>query len=80
MNPLERLILDRLAKAKEVQETNINLTVIWRECGGVAPAEFVQAWGNLDAGELVHGEIYAGAEIIEGLGKITAKGQEALKE
>ena len=80
MEPLERLILHRLAKAKEVQETNINLTVIWRECGGVAPTDFAQAWGNLDAGELVHGELYAGAETIEGLGKITAKGQEALRE
>ena len=80
MEPLERLILDRLAKAKEVQETNINLNLIWRECGGVAPTEFAEAWGNLDAGELVHGELYAGAETIEGLGKITAKGQEARKE
>ncbi|MBV8101091.1 MAG: hypothetical protein JOZ31_18255 [Verrucomicrobia bacterium] len=79
MEPLERLILDRLAKVKEVQETNINLNVIWRECGGVEPADFVQAWGNLDAEELVHGEIYSGAESIEGLGKITAKGEEALR-
>ena len=79
MEPLERLILDRLAKAKEVQETNVNLNVIWRECGGVAPTEFAEAWGNLDAGELVHGELYASAETIEGLGKITAKGEAALK-
>jgi len=80
MQPLERLILDRLAKAKEVQQTNINLNTIWRECGGVAPSDFAQAWGLLDAEELVHGELYAGAESIEGLGKITAKGEEARKE
>jgi len=80
MEPLERQILDRLAEAKKVQETNINLNLIWRECGGVAPIEFAEAWGNLDAEELVHGELYAGAETIEGLGKITAKGQEARKE
>jgi len=80
MQPLERLILDRLAKAKEVQQTNINLNTIWRECGGVAPSDFAQAWGLLDAEELVHGELYAGVESIEGLGKITAKGEEARKE
>jgi hypothetical protein len=79
MQPLERLILDRLAKAKKVQETNINLNTIWRECGGVASADFAQAWGILDAEELVHGELYATAEIIEGLGKITAKGEAALR-
>jgi hypothetical protein len=78
MELLERQILDRLAEAKKVQETNINLNTVWRECGGVNPTEFVEAWGNLDAGELVHGELYATAESIEGLGKITAKGQEAL--
>jgi hypothetical protein len=80
MEPLERLILDRLAKAKEVQETNVNLNVIWIECGRVAPTEFAEAWGILDAEELVHGELYTGAESIEGLGKITAKGEGALKE
>jgi hypothetical protein len=79
MQPLERLILDRLAKAKKVQETNINLNTIWRECGGVASADFAQAWGILDAEELVHGELYATAETIEGLGKITAKGEAALR-
>jgi hypothetical protein len=79
MQPLERLILDRLAKAKKVQETNVNLNTIWRECGGVASADFAHAWGILDAEELVHGELYAAAETIEGLGKITAKGEEALK-
>ena len=78
MEPLERLILEHLAKAKKVQETNINLNAIWRECGGVSPREFAEAWSILDAGELVHGELYATAETIEGLGKITAKGQEAL--
>jgi hypothetical protein len=80
MEPLERLILDRLAKAKEVQETNINLTTIWKECGGVAPTDFAEAWGILDAEEMVHGELYSAAESIEGLGKITAKGEQALKE
>jgi hypothetical protein len=79
MEPLERLILDRLAKAKKVQETNINLNAIWRECGDVAPADFAEAWGILDAEELVHGELYISAEAIEGLGKITAKGEEALR-
>jgi hypothetical protein len=79
MEPLERLILDRLAKAKKVQETNINLTTVWRECGDITPAEFAQAWGNLDAGELVHGEMYATAETIEGLGKITARGEAAIR-
>ena len=79
MEPLERLILDRLAKAKKVQETNIDLNTIWRDCGGVPSADFAQAWGMLDAEELVHGELYATAETIEGLGKITAKGEEALK-
>jgi hypothetical protein len=79
MEPLERLILERLAKAKKVQETNVNLTGIWRECGGITPTEFAQAWSSLDAGELVHGELYSTAETIEGLGKITAKGEEALR-
>ena len=79
MEPLERLILDRLAKAKKVQETNINLNAIWKECGGVTSTDFAQAWGILDAEELVHGELYATAEIIEGLGKITAKGEAALR-
>ena len=79
MEPLERTILDRLAKAKKVHETNINLNTIWRECGGMAASDFAQAWGILDAEELVHGELYATAETIEGLGKITAKGEEALK-
>lgn len=79
MEPLERIILDRLAKAKKVQQTNINLNTIWRECGGIAPSDFAQAWGMLDAEELVHGELYATAETIEGLGKITAKGEEALR-
>jgi hypothetical protein len=79
MERLERLILDRLAKAKEVQQTNINLNAIWKECGSVAPSDFAQAWGILDAEELVHGELYIGGESIEGLGKITAKGEEALK-
>jgi hypothetical protein len=80
MELLERQILDRLAEAKKIQETNINLNTVWRGCGGVTPAAFVEAWGNLDAGELVHGELYATAESIEGLGKITAKGQEALRK
>ena len=79
MEPLERLILDRLAQAKKVQQTNIDLNTIWRECGGITPSDFAQAWGILDAEELVHGELYAAAETIEGLGKITAKGEEALK-
>ena len=79
MEPLERLILDRLAMAKKVQETNINLNAIWRECGGVTSREFAEAWGILDAEELVHGELYASAESIEGLGKITAKGEHALR-
>lgn len=79
MEPLERIILDRLAQAKKVQQTNIDLNTIWKECGGVAPSDFAQAWGILDAEELVHGELYAAAETIEGLGKITAKGEEALK-
>lgn len=79
MDPLERLILERLAKAKKVQETNVNLNAIWRECGGVRSTDFAQAWGILDAEELVHGELYATAEIIEGLGKITAKGEAAIR-
>jgi hypothetical protein len=79
MEPLERTILDRLAKAKKVQQTNLNLNTIWRECGGMTASDFAQAWGILDAEELVHGELYATAETIEGLGKITAKGEEALK-
>ena len=79
MEPLERIILDRLAQAKKVQQTNIDLNTIWKECGGVAPSDFAQAWGILDAEELVHGELYAAAETIEGLCKITAKGEEALK-
>jgi hypothetical protein len=45
----------------------------------VTPRDFVQAWGSLEAGELVHGEIYETAESIAGLGKITAQGKEALK-
>jgi hypothetical protein len=80
MEPLEGRILDRLAKAKKVQETNINLNMIWRECAGATPAAFAQAWSVLDAEELVHGELYATAETIEGLGKITAKGEAALRE
>lgn len=79
MEPLERQILDRLAEAKKAQETNINLNTIWTQCGSVPPAEFVLAWGSLDAGELVHGELYITGEAIEGLGKITTKGEEALK-
>jgi hypothetical protein len=79
MEPVERLILDRLAQAKKVQQTNIDLNTIWRECGGITPSDFAQAWGILDAEELVHGELYAAAETVEGLGKITAKGEEALK-
>ena len=78
MEPLERQILDLLAKAKKVRETNINLNTIWRECGGVRSTAFAQAWGILDAEELVHGELYATAETIEGLGKITAKGEAAI--
>ena len=79
MEPLARIILDRLAEAKKVQQTNIDLNTIWRGCGGIAPSEFAQAWGILDAEELVHGELYSTGETIEGLGKITAKGEEALK-
>jgi hypothetical protein len=79
MEPLEREILNRLAKVREHEETNTNLNAIWRECGGVTPRDFVQAWGCLAAGELVHGEIYQSAESIEGLGKITTQGKEALK-
>jgi hypothetical protein len=79
MEPVERLILERLAQAKKVQQTNIDLNTIWRGCGGIAPSEFAQAWGILDAEELVHGELYSTGETIEGLGKITAKGEEALK-
>jgi hypothetical protein len=78
MEPLEREILDRLAKAREHEETNTDLNTIWKECGGVTPRDFVQAWGSLEAGELVHGEIYESAESIGGLGKITAQGKEAL--
>ena len=79
MEPLEREILNRLAKAREHEETNTDLNTIWKECGGVTPRDFVQAWGSLEAGELVHGEIYETAESIAGLGKITAQGKEALK-
>jgi hypothetical protein len=79
MEPLERQILELLAEVKKVQETNINLNTIWRECGGATSTQFAQAWGNLDAGELVHGELYATAETIEGLGKITTKGEGALR-
>jgi len=79
MEPLEREILNRLAKVREHEETNTNLNAIWRECGGVTPRDFAQAWGSLAAGELVHGEIYESAERIEGLGKITTQGKEALK-
>jgi hypothetical protein len=80
MEPLERNILDRLAKAREHRETNVDLTTIWRECGNVDPIEFAHAWGNLEAGELVHGELYVSDAIVEGLGKITAKGEEELKK
>jgi hypothetical protein len=80
MEPLERTILDLLAKAKKVQQTNINLNTIWKECGDVDPTGFAQAWGILDAEEMVHGELYSSAESVEGLGKITAKGEQALKE
>jgi len=80
MQPLERKILEELAKAKENRETNINLNAIWRECGSVDPQEFAHAWGALDAGELVHGELFIGGAAIEGLGKITGKGAESLKE
>jgi hypothetical protein len=80
MEPLEREILNRLAKAREHEQTNTDLNSIWKECGSVTPRDFVQAWGSLEAGELVHGEIYETAESIEGLGKITAQGKEALKE
>ena len=80
MEPLEREILNRLAKAREHEETNTDLNAIWKECGGVSPQEFAQAWDSLDAGELVHGEIYVSLERIEGLGKITAQGKEALKQ
>ena len=79
MEPLEREILNRLASAREHEETNTDLNTIWKECGGVTPRDFVQAWGSLEAGELVHGEIYESAETIGGLGKITAQGKEALK-
>lgn len=79
MEPLEREILNRLAKAREHEETNTNLHTIWKECGGVTARDFVLAWGSLEAGELVHGEIYESAGNIEGLGKITAQGKEALK-
>jgi len=79
MEPLERTILERLAEAKKIQQTNVDLKTIWKECGGIAPSDFAQAWSILDAEELVHGELYATAEGIEGLGKITAKGEEALK-
>ena len=80
MEPLERNILKHLSAAKAHRETNINLNTIWRECGGGGPSEFAQAWGKLDAGELVHGELYVGEGSIEGLGKITAKGEEELKK
>ena len=79
MEPLEREILNRLATAREHEETNTDLNTIWKECGGVTSRDFVQAWGSLEAGELVHGEIYESAESIGGLGKITAQGKEALK-
>jgi hypothetical protein len=79
MEPVEHLILDRLAKAKKIQQTNIDLNRIWKECGSITPGDFAQAWSILDAEELVHGELYTTAEAIEGLGKITAKGEEALK-
>ena len=79
MEPLEREILNRLAKAREHEQTNTNLHAIWKECGNVASRDFAQAWGSLEAGELVHGEIYESAESIGGLGKITAQGKEALK-
>lgn len=79
MEPLEREILEHLAKARELQETNTNLNTIWKECGSVTPRDFAHAWGSLEAGELVHGEIYESAQSIEGLGKITAQGKEALK-
>jgi hypothetical protein len=46
----------------------------------VRSTDFAQAWGILDAEELVHGELYATAEAIEGLGKITAKGEAAIRE
>jgi hypothetical protein len=46
----------------------------------VRSTDFAQAWGILDAEELVHGEFYATAEAIEGLGKITAKGEAAIRE
>ena len=55
MEPLERNILDRLAKAREHCETNVDLTIIWRESGNVDPIEFAHAWGSLEPGELVHG-------------------------
>jgi hypothetical protein len=80
MDPLERQILERLAKAKQVQQTNIDLKAVWRDCAGVTSTAFGKAWSSLDAEELVHGELYATAETIEGLGKITAKGEEMLRE
>jgi hypothetical protein len=79
MEPLERQILDRLAEAKKVQETNVDLKTIWKACGGIAPTDFAEAWSSLDAEELVHGELYTTAETIEGLGKITGKGEEVLR-
>jgi hypothetical protein len=79
METLERKILMRLAKAREHQETNINLNTIWKECGDIAPSEFATAWGSLEAAELVHGELYSSTGSIDGLGKITAKGDRALR-
>ena len=79
MEPLERKILEQLANAREHRETNLNLKTIWAECGSVDPQTFVQAWGALDAGELVHGELFISDASVDGLGKITAKGEELLK-
>src|SRR5260370_40098251 len=79
MEPLEREILNRLAKVREHEETNTNLNAIWRECGGVTPRDFAQAWGSLAAGEMVHGGVYESAGRNEGLGKSTSQREEALK-
>src|SRR5258708_34974963 len=73
MEPLEREILNRLAKAREHEQTNTNLNAIWRECGGVTPRDFAQAWGSLEAGELGYGGGFESAGRNEGLGKINTQ-------
>jgi hypothetical protein len=83
MTERQRKILETVYRRKNPLEPELEtgLEEVWLECGSFAPAVFLQDWKALVEERLVIGSpTNESNQKIIGTGRITASGEEALKE